>query len=518
MAGLRESFGRISAGKWSSDFRQAVGSDTTLSSSTNMEDFDAFYGEHRTKWLEENVGAEARDQYFETGFGNKSQAYYEAMRDQFATQTSKNTWAQSVEALQVEIGQHLDNVLGDPTLLAKMPREQIAASIGEFMTSRIRNYGMDGSLVNKAAAQAVVQWAVNNEDITALDLLKQIPGGTKGSNLLNIVAVGEMYTKAQEDIARWSQFKKSTAETERKRAEEAEQDAIFTSFIGQLENTDTPSSINPTPLINALIESGQDPLQATQQVHGMLDVYGNRIYHDDEYVAARLWSDIFNVSNVEDPSFVTGDTLRKAFLVDRSLSNQTFNAMNSALAQRESRAGSGSETDPILDKGFSDLRSLFKQSLGEFENTGDAVRFLNAKRELNAKYAQWRFGEGKDATPAEAREWVTQQALLVGTRRIGPIIGNSVEEALSVGTNIDWEQGPVVEEKVFARFASTLIEAQRSTYVGQGFSIPEQLTYVLLSVGLEPTLENAFLFMNTQASFYPEVSWVEFRLNSKGSQ
>jgi hypothetical protein len=518
MAGLRESYGRISAGKWSSDFRAAVGANEGLSASTSLEAFDAFYGEHRTKWLEENVGANVRDQYFETGFGNKSQAYYEAMRDQFAAQTVQNTWAQSSEALQVEISQHLDNVIGNDVLV-KMPAEQVAASIAEFMTSRIRNYGMDGSLVNKATAQAVVQWAVNNEDITALELLRKIPGGTKGSNLLNITGVGEMYDKGREDIARWSQFKKSTAEADRKKSQAEQQDAIFSSFISTLENTDQPSSINPTPLIAALVQSGQDPVQATQQVHGMIDVYSNRIYHDDEYVAAGLWADIFGVVNAQDPAFVTQGKLRQAFLVDRALSNQTFNQMSNAIAQRDSSGGgSGRSTDPILEKGFSDLRSLFKQSLGEFENTGDGFRFLQGKRELNAKYAQWRAGPGKDASDAEARDWMTQQAILVGTRRIGPIQGNTVEEALSVGVSVDFEAGPVVEPRVFGRFAATLMKAQQDAVIGLPVKIPEQLTYVLLSVGLEPTVQNAFLFMNSQAAFFPTTAWAEFRFNSKEQQ
>lgn len=187
MAGLREQIGRNMADKYDGDLKAAMAGDTSvlqqvgapelvtdaenLQSSTNVKDYDAFVQKFRSAWQDMNIGTGDQDQHFNTGFQFRAGAYESQSRDQFANGIESKVTSQADDATFSEVYKHV--LAGKASGLSA---DQIAGDINQLTNGLVQTQGRNATRTLQAAAKAVATAGVNNNDLSALDVLKGLNG------------------------------------------------------------------------------------------------------------------------------------------------------------------------------------------------------------------------------------------------------------------------------------------------------------------------------------------------------
>lgn len=217
MAGLREQLGRNMADKFDGDLRAAVGQNSDLLSSTNVEDFDKFASKFREEWTKQNVGEGDQDDHFNTGFQFRADAYLTQSRNGFASGIEDKVKNQADEATFAEVYKHIGDTVG------KLPADQIAGDITSLTDDLIQKQGRNGRQVMQTVARAIAQAAMNSPDrgLAILDLMSKVKGpfGSLEASSYG----GQLLQQAREHVIeqKHQQNEYDNSENDRKRRDKA---------------------------------------------------------------------------------------------------------------------------------------------------------------------------------------------------------------------------------------------------------------------------------------------------------
>lgn len=396
MAGLREEFGRLAADQWNSDF--IVAAADKLRDSTSLAEFDAFFSEHRTKWVEDNIGAGNRDQHFERGFGGLADSYAGASRQEFARQVSARVVNQANEVHFGRIKNSVEFEWGRGT-----DSEAIAAALNQLNTDRIAA-GVNPRQINQTTVAAVVAAARRMNDASILRVLDHVTGGS--GPLANTSYGSEAIEAAENEIASQNQSQYNRDNQRQNDAKVDAVDGLLREAVEALEGSETPHRVDLKNIRARL--TALDP-KAAESLLRLQDAYSDRSYQDDPDVRASAFLWVHGL----DPAR-RGRMMRPAdaaqLLAEKQITVPTFQSLLREMEQRDTSGGANRFfNDDGLKAGQRIVRSLFVSEFG-FEGPEMRWRAAQAEVEFTASYLRWRQGEGLNATPNQVTEFIQQQA------------------------------------------------------------------------------------------------------------
>lgn len=364
VAGFKEQWGRVTADKWNSDLTVALANNPDLQTSTDLKDYDKFVAEHRKDWLEKNVDPGKRDQFFETGFGHRADAYYANARNSFASQMAQRIEKYSDDAHFAEVKQHV--------LSSKASPEVIAEDIDILNESLVRQ-GRDGTALNQTTVKAIVSAALDKAQagdpnaLKVLDLITQVNG--KSGPLSNTQFGAGAMQKAREDV---SNLLWQSNERERKTAADLHEKQVMDVFSQAWQDLASDRHADLTKYISKL---GGDPKAVTELAS--LQRNANLLtFTTDEETKKELFSRIWNDGGV-DPVEITSWANRG------KLSTEDASWLIGQINSRETMIRQGSKQTEFSDFMFkttlSGIDDAFRSEAGAiFGTNADRARYARA--------------------------------------------------------------------------------------------------------------------------------------------
>lgn len=402
--GAKEQFGRVTAGRFSTDLQAAVENDPKLQDSTNPADFDKFLGDFRKNWLTQNVGEDNRDLHFERGFGAMADAYTEDSRRQFVAQAGSRLVKQVGDNHYQEVFQMLDH----ETHMNAKP-EAIAEALN-LANDRAIATGMNPRAANMAMVQALGDIVQRDHNTDLFNVLKSVRTGS--GNLYSTAFAQDTIQKVTDYVAVREQ-QQHVADHERIKEQRAE---AVRSSVGEITSawiaSDNPAKLDFTPQIAAIAKI--DPSAAESLVKFQSTVSGAKFESNPQAVNHTLAS-IFSASS-NSPEYVTAKSL-VGLLNAKEINQKDFAFLREQVDSRDSNARQlqdratrlSAEKSPYVDPQFKDalarVRALFVSEYSDDPKKNQ--RAANAQAEFIQQYLNWHNGEGKTADYKAKNEFLT---------------------------------------------------------------------------------------------------------------
>lgn len=400
--GAREQFGRVSAGRFSTDLQNAVEMNGDLQASTDVKDFDKFLGDFRKQWMSANVGEEKdRTLDFERGFGPTSDAYTEDARRQFIAQAGNRLVKQVGDNHYQEVFQTLDHELSVGT------NPDAIADALNIINDRAIAHGMNATVANVATVNALGDIIVRDGNLELFNVLKKVRGGS-----------GMLYSRAQTqdiiqkvtDVVSVKKQRQANAAAQA-RAEQLEEatKAAESAILDKLLDAPDPSAIDLTKDLHELAKI--NPTAARQYVT-FQETMTTAKYQSNQQVVNETLANIYNPRG--EP--VTQRSLVR-LLNAGEINQQDFITLRSQVQQRDDHARELSdranrlahEKNPFTDPQFRDAQSrLRSQYVAEYDY--DATRNARAnaaQADFIQRYLQWENSEGKNVSPLDKAKFLT---------------------------------------------------------------------------------------------------------------
>lgn len=164
-----------------------------LSEQDNPQKFDGWVADFTSNWQE--MHPENKDNpEFTSVFGAAAAKSQEALASAHAALRTQKIEADVEQNTDRELG----DILNDPTDLLGNRSPDLGARLAAVVNTQVAN-GLNGQLANKLVASAVVRQAIQDEDVTVLDLLNEVPSGS--GTVGQIGFVKDMAHQARERIS-----------------------------------------------------------------------------------------------------------------------------------------------------------------------------------------------------------------------------------------------------------------------------------------------------------------------------
>lgn len=481
MAGLREQLGRITADKYDGDLRAALAQDENLRTSTNLGDFDKSVQQFRQSWVKTNVGDQAGDKFFGTGFSFRVAAYENQQRSQFAAGIDNKIQTQGDEATFAEVYKHVSDNAG------KLTPEQSAADINTLLDDLIVKQGRNPSMAMRTASQAIASAALDNPDngLQMLEVLKHVKGKTGA--LIATAAGSKLYAEVKDQVNQslWNQNQReaATASAEKKARVEKVLGAAITDLVA-----------NPNADLKQYVPMLRDDPSALSQLTSLAENANKINFKTDEAVKRSLFAGVWN-----------GDVSRRDILrvLGRGkLTTEDASFLNQQVTAREERDNQNSPTNKVF-KDFVFMHAL-EGLKGRFADSFGIVAGEAAERAAHAQATlidQWlrksTTGEIDKLSPAERVKWLTETSdAITAYERSGATFGSggfSLGPPAPIGAD-------KVPEPLDKRLPSKLVITREDiTRVIQSGQLTPNLKAVMDKYRILPTEQGDFL--RSQAGF-----------------
>lgn len=399
IAGFHEQAGRVAADTWESDLITALNTDERMKSTASMEDFDQFVAEHQAQWLKEHAGEGATNQFFNTGFSFRAQAYLANLRRNFASQIRNRIENQSDELTYQEVFKHLGDNLG------RVSDDTIAADITQLGRDLVLNQHRDGEQVNRTVVRALVNYALIHPEQgnKVLGLLDKIQAG---SGPLSGTSYGSEALKiAKEQILdlNWQRRQRDRAIAEQEREDRSRE--VYSEALDVLSR-DPHADL--TPFI-ARLKDIPGAAGELRRIAADVDGLSNRT---DQDIYRELFAGIWTPNGGVTARAVIGD-LRRGNL---TVSDASF--LINQIQERDARAKAEATGGSRIENDFD-----FRQELGNIGNQfgRTAMGTFTGDNGTRAAYAEALFrrrwyevhregGPASKWAPEQKVEWLNNTA------------------------------------------------------------------------------------------------------------
>jgi hypothetical protein len=404
-AGAREQYGRVTAGRFATDLQDAVNKDEGLQNSTEVADYDKFVGDFRSKWMDENVGADNRGLNFEHGFGSMADGYANNSRSQFIAEAGArlvknvgdNTYQEHFQMLDYET-QHST----DP--------KAIASAMNLINDRVIATNPRMAKTANIAAVQALGDIVVKTGNLALFDILKDVKGGS--GSLYSMKWAQDEIQKVTDKVSTDQQRK---AVAQRQADDQAREDGARTlesDIISKWIGSPNPSMLDSDAQLQALNKLDPMKVQALYSLHATIT---GAKFNSDPAHTDRLTSQIWTYNKGQE-GYVDTSTLVNA-MNHRDINLQAFTYLKDMVDKRDAELeaaakGKGEKekniyTDPRFRDAFSAIRSRF---VSQYDS--DPTKNILADRaqsELIQSWLEWANGEGKGANYEQKNKFLTAE-------------------------------------------------------------------------------------------------------------
>lgn len=490
-AAAQEQLGRLQAAQFGSTLKTAMEDpNSPLATSTDPADFDKFAAEQLTAFKEQTGNTDA---FFGRAFNEGANKELLGLRDQFASQAGTRLQTQVIEATYQEHQQTIEVGLREGLTM-----EQIGKQIYERNTIQYALNPSSGAALSSTMLRAVIDTARKTENLDVLDILKHIPGGSKGSTLSNTSMANKLVPEAEQQIRAARQQRYALASTEDRNQTE---EAVETAMGGLYEALDAAqdaglSLTTVDPKRFADMVSAVDPTQVAR-VYRAFDQYKKRTDNDDEVIAKGLWSQAYrgtltydSVADAYEAGNLTVETSRK---LRTEIRNNT----------RKGRAAKALTQQPQLQETKTRLRGLFIDQYG-INAPEMRMRAELAVQDLEDDYIEWKRGEGAGSDDAATSQWLQDRTLSIFSKRADLDLKESTAAVLpkpgaSTGPQpVQWEKGAVVKPNVLVGLAIHLDNMKKIP----NYKLPASYEELLRRNGIKNAAE-AEAFLKKQQSFVP---------------
>jgi hypothetical protein len=397
--GFYETTGRVEGGRYIGAFLEAL-NQSPVAESVELDDFDAFEREFRSKYVSEKFGDSTSD-FLANAFGTTVDAQLNGIRNAFAQQAGTRMHEQNKENFHSEIFQMVEEFRG-----TDFSTSERAAALRLAQERQVATGGMTYDQVNRMTASAIASAAVRLRDVEVLDLMDQIPtsltsrgylGGTSYGSELRENAELAIARAIDADISRTTALEKRRVETGLNLVKSAMIDALqtdpgadITAFVDQAQELD-PDSV---PLLNQMRDS----------------VVGSRYIDDPDYYKELV---LGIHSALPGTAEYTDQRDLDEALAARRLTPESYRSLSKDLQERETNGGSGKFLQhPMLTSIYNEVRGTFTS---EFAWDTEANRYNanQAGNEARFSMLQWLIAN-PDATPTqmqEAKDNIANQAV-----------------------------------------------------------------------------------------------------------
>lgn len=445
IAGFREQWGRVTADEWKKQLIADAANDPHLQESTNVADFDKFAQDHLKNFLDNKVGADNRDNFFERGFGFRADAYLSQLQEENARRVADRVEKYSDDTHFAEIKTHVMDSLSHGVDLA-----QIAKDIDQANADAIA-HGRDGGAVNRTTVKAILGSALemaargDHRALDVLDLINKVQGG-KGSTLGGTTYGTEALLKA-EDI-------KNTLYTADQRERQATDQQRQDKIRGVLSNAVSALVSNPhADLTSFVLQAGNDA-GAVEALSGLQRNITNLKFVTDESVKSHLFSQIWT-----EPGSVDERTIVQWLSAGKLETQDAAWLMGQIQSRKEADRSAMAAGADHSNKVFEDFQ--FRQTLGDigarvsnttldkvFGTAADKVAY--AKATLMQRWVSYMEGAGAAATPQQRSEWLDHTANTIVTY-MGTGQSKIKEAPKAPLTGKDWSKEAVLSKSDMAR-------------------------------------------------------------------
>lgn len=397
--GAKEQFGRVTAGKYSSDLKDAVEKDPTLQESTDVAQYDKFATDFRKKWLADNVGDENRGLNFEHGFGSMADAYSADARSQFVAQAGQRLVKVVGDRHYAEVFQMLDHETSMHTDPAAM------AQAWNLINDRAIATGMNPRAANLAGVKALGDLVARDGDTTMFDILKQVKTGS--GSLYATAAAQEEIQKVTEKVFVDKQRRASAEEQADTRARADATRIQMSGIATQLIQSANPSRENIDSQLATLARL--NPEAAENMVH-FKDAMTSSAFASNTNAVHNTVADIFTKPE-GDSGYVDVHSLVN--LVNaHQINQQDFSFLHSQIDLRDEAArrekNEAREHNVYTDPQFTHSMASLKTLIGnEFDwKPETSQRIDGAVSEFGKYWLEYMAGPGKTATPIEKNQFL----------------------------------------------------------------------------------------------------------------
>jgi hypothetical protein len=393
--GAYETFGRTGAYKYDADLKVAL-AESPVAESTKPDDFDAFEGEFRTKWMKEHLG-ETPDAYLLNAFGAQADTLVNGLRVNFAEQAGGRLVKQTGEAFHAEVFSILKDGHEKELTVAQM-----AAGVQQAIARQVA-VGMNKSIANQLVASAVASAAKATNDASflrpVLGLIKIGTGSLEGTSY-----GAKLAEEAENEIAAVNQSRQTAEYMQRERMEKLAVEGITSKLVEALNGAANPALVDLKPFIAQV--SKIDPSKAETYL-GMRDAFANRLYQDDPEVKTTLFLGV-HTSAPGTYGYTTQARLDRA-LAAKSITPATYAQLSADVKQRDTDGGT---SKLFNDDGLKDLQRRVRAAfVAEFggSTTNQRLRAESAVAEATDKYLRWRQGPGAAEGPIAVNQWINDE-------------------------------------------------------------------------------------------------------------
>lgn len=490
-AAAAEQLGRLNAARFGSTLKTAMEDpNSPLAASTDPADFDAFAKDQMEQY-QQSIGQQ--DNFFTAAFNEGANKEVLGLRDQFASQAGTRLQTQVIEATYQEHQQTIEE-----GLRAGLTVDQIGKQIYERNTIQYALNPTSGAALSNTMLRAVIDTARKTENLEVLDILKHIPGGTKGSTLANTSMANKLVPDAIQEIRASRQQRYALANTE-DRDERKEQLEVA---LGSLYDTLDAAQAGGTPLsedqLRTLAQS-VNPEDAAR-VYKAADAYKKRTEVDDEATASDLWSRVYRGT-------ATYDDISSAFEADH-LTQATSSKMRAEIRANRAKKGAAKALTqmPVLQEAKTRLRNLFIDQYG-INRPEMKLRAEFAVQDMENDWVNWRRGEGAGADDSKVNEWIHGAITRHFTGRADADLKQSFGDAFK-GTVLppagttgpqperNWEKAQVVDPNFLGTLTVELDKIARQP----NYRLPPSVEEVLRRNNVK-NIEEAKAFLDKQRAF-----------------
>lgn len=412
MAGFHEQSGRISADNMNFYVQSKLAADEQVQTATDPTDFTAAYDKYRKEWVSQNLEGTTQDQYFEKGFGSRSDAAAASAQNDFVNGLGSRVMRFAGQAHFAEVYNSVRTELD-----RGMSHAAIAAELTALNDVAVKK--LNGDLVNQKTVDAVVAAAKEANDTSILDILKSIGSGPKlqsGSRAgLGSTQYGlDQVEAASKEIATENQSRASREWSAAEHKKTDDEEKIYQAVFSKLEAAPDAHSVDLSDERKAMT------LVAPEKVPLLLEFqkqFSEKEQDDSPQQAADALRRVYiahpgeHLTTLEDAA---------ALVANRQISKGTWREIVSDIHERDTN-GNKFERDPSLKEGKRQLRSMFVSELGLLDTPMMRQKAAEAEDEFTARYIAWRSGPGKEADSAKTLEWMNTTRAAVFTSKSGSI-------------------------------------------------------------------------------------------------
>jgi hypothetical protein len=394
-AGVKEQFGRVMAGTFSSDLRASIAQDENMRTTTNIGEYDAFVKDATQKWLDKNVPTNQRDEFFDAGFQGQAVSSVANLREQFAAELMGRVEKLGDEAFFAEASTRLSQMTPDT-------RANTVAGLQTLADDLIQHQGRNPTQVVRTLARAVAATATEHRSYAMLDVLKELKG--KDGVLFATEYGKRFYADARKDIQDGIRQDRIEQRQQQEQEREDRTRGVLSQAVGML-------SKNPQANLGKLISDNTDLPEVVGALNSLKNNIGSLTFDDDQVTVGNLTSRIW----VPDGQPVTAREITAH--VNHDLTAQTAAGLLNMLEARNRAERDDNENDPLhralRDQGYLDEKATLRDRLAGVlsKNLSDGgQRLANAEAKLAVGWVNYLDNGGSKESWTDRRKWLNAEA------------------------------------------------------------------------------------------------------------